>query len=119
MPVIDNRTYQNYVAMANRLIAEHGFDTVGFGRRNGKLEILYGDARKVYEAVRALSGNELLELAHTADSGNTASTREALRALHVDITKSTASMLICDAAAAALALLIAGRVKNPPQMTDK
>lgn len=119
MPIISDQTYRKYVDLADRLIAEHGFDTVAFSRRGGKLEILYGDARKVHEAVRKLSGNELLELAHTADPGNTQSTQEALRAMHVDITKYTASMLIRAAAAAALAIIIAGRVQDPPRMAKK
>jgi len=116
MPIISEETYRKYVDMADRLIAEHGFDTTSFSRRSGKLEVIYGYARKVHDAVRELSGNELLELAHTADSRNAGESQEALKAMHVDITTATASRLIRAAAAAALAIIIANRVQDPPRM---
>ena len=111
-------TYQKYVALADRLIAEHGFDTDSFSRFRGKLEITYGASREVSEAVSKLTGNEMLELAHTADSGNTVSTQEALAAMHIDLSLRFASMIIPAAASAALAIIIAGRVQDPPLMTD-
>jgi hypothetical protein len=97
-----------FTALADRLITENDLDTISVRHPRGHLDVVYGYAVKISEAVRGLSGDEMLELAHTADSGNTVSTQEALKGLHIDVNNYTASMMIHAAAAAALLIIIAG-----------
>lgn len=110
VPDIDSKTRTKYVELAEQLIAKHDL-RVGDFYSGRQLEVSGSAAAKIFAAVQELTADEMFELAYTADSPDYRDIQEMLRALGVNISHSTAFTLMYQVPAAALALLMASRVK--------
>lgn len=115
----DSETYRRFTELADRVIADSNYplSTIDICFESDQsMSMARPTARILIKAVQELNPEEVVALASVAN--DIIQLHDTLKAMSVDLERYDGKSIVYRIAAAALAIIIASRVQDPPRMSD-